>query len=35
MKPKNKKDIDEHKGCPNRNHCSKDKQLCPYLKINS
>lgn len=25
------REIDTHKGCPNRNHCSKDETKCCYL----
>ena len=25
------KEIDHHKGCPNRHHCEKDEKKCCYL----
>ena len=26
-----KKEVDVHKGCPNRGHCRKDESKCCYL----
>lgn len=25
------REVDNHKGCPNRGHCSKDESKCCYL----
>ena len=30
-----KKNVDVHKGCPNRNHCIKDESKCCYLLSNN